>query len=51
MMSMKRVTSKSFYHYEDDQLVNKLMLIQDFDGLDEEAQYAFRELQSAGTIS
>jgi len=51
MMSMTRVTSKSFYHYEDDQLVNKLMLIQDFDGLDEEAQYAFRELQSAGTIS
>ena len=51
MMSMTRVTSKSFYHYADDQLVNKLMLIQDFDGLDEEAQYAFRELQSAGTIS
>ena len=51
VMSMTRVTSKSFYHYQDDELVNKLMLIQDFDGLDEEAQYAFRELQSAGTIS
>jgi energy-coupling factor transporter ATP-binding protein EcfA2 len=51
VMSMTRVTSKSFYHYQGDDLVNKLMLIQDFDGLDEEAQYAFRELQSAGTIS
>ncbi|HXA02804.1 MAG TPA: hypothetical protein VNW99_12495 [Cytophagaceae bacterium] len=51
VMSMTRVTSKSFYHYSKDQLVDKLMLIQDFDGLDEEAQYAFRELQSAGNIS
>lgn len=51
VMSMTRVTSKSFYHYSNDELVNKLMLIQDYDGLDEEAQYAFRELQSAGTVS
>lgn len=51
VMSMTRVTSKSFYHYTREELVDKLMLIQDFDGLDEEAQYAFRELQSAGTIS
>jgi energy-coupling factor transporter ATP-binding protein EcfA2 len=51
VMSMTRVTNKSFYHYSKDELVDKLMLIQDFDGLDEEAQYAFRELQSAGNIS
>lgn len=51
VMSMTRVTSKSFYHYNKDELVDKLLLIQDFDGLDEEAQYAFRELQSAGNIS
>ena len=51
VMSMTRVTSKSFYHYNKDELMDKLMLIQDFDGLDEEAQYAFRELQSAGNIS
>lgn len=50
VMSMTRVTSKSFYHYNKEELVDKLMLIQDFDGLDEEAQYAFRELQSAGNI-
>jgi len=51
VLSMTRVTSKSFYHYSQEELVDKLMLIQDFDGLDEEAQYAFRELQSSGTIS
>ncbi len=51
VMSMTRVTSKSFYNYSKDELVDKLLLIQDFDGLDEEAQYAFRELQSAGNIS
>lgn len=51
VISMTRVTSKSFYHYNKDELVDKLLLIQDFDGLDEEAQYAFRELQSAGNIS
>ncbi|MFA6925313.1 MAG: hypothetical protein WC223_13790, partial [Bacteroidales bacterium] len=51
VMSMTRVTSKSFYHYTKEELVDKLMLIQDYDGLDEEAQYAFRELQSAGVIS
>lgn len=51
ILSMTRVTSKSFYHYNKDELVNKLILIQDYDGLDEEAQYAFRQLQSAGNIS
>jgi hypothetical protein len=51
VISMTRVTSKSFYHYTKDELVDKLILIQDYDGLDEEAQYAFRELQSAGNIS
>ncbi len=51
VLSMTRVTSKSFYHYGKDELVDKLILIQDYDGLDEEAQYAFRELQSAGSVS
>lgn len=51
ILNMTRVTSKSFYHYKDDELIRKLVLIQDFDGLDEEAQYAFREMQSAGFVS
>ncbi len=51
VISMTRITSKSLYHYANDELVDKLVLVQDWDGLDEEAQYAFRELQSAGSIS
>lgn len=51
VLSLTRVTSKSFYYYIHGELMNKLLLIQDFDGLDDEAQYAFRELQSAGSVS
>jgi hypothetical protein len=47
VMNMTRITSKSLYHYRDKELINKLIIIQDFDGLDEEAQFAFREMQSA----
>lgn len=47
VMNMTRITSKSLYHYRDKELMNKLIIIQDFDGLDEEAQFAFREMQSA----
>lgn len=47
VMNMTRITSKSLYHYRDKELTNKLIVIQDFDGLDEGAQYAFREMQSA----
>jgi hypothetical protein len=51
VISMTRVTSKSFYYFTRGELVDKLILIQDYDGLDEEAQYAFRELQSSGIVS
>ncbi|CAG5081259.1 helix-turn-helix domain-containing protein [Parvicella tangerina] len=51
VMNMTRVTSKSFYHYTNNELIDKLIVIQDFDGLDEEAQFAFREMQSAKYLS
>lgn len=51
VLNITRVSSKSFYHYSNDELVNKVLLIQDFEGLNEEAEYAFRELQSAGSIT
>ncbi|MCW8896567.1 MAG: hypothetical protein OQJ96_05970 [Flavobacteriales bacterium] len=51
VLSLTRVTSKSFYHYGEGELQNKLLLIQDYDGLDTDAQYAFREMQSAGELS
>lgn len=47
VMNLTRVTSKSLYHYQGKELMSKLILIQDFDGLDEDAQFAFREMQSA----
>ncbi|MFW0739943.1 hypothetical protein [Flavobacterium sp. T12S277] len=47
VMNMTRITSKSLYHYRDKELMNKLIIVQDFDGLDEEAQFAFREMQTA----
>ncbi len=51
VISLSRVTSKSLYHYTSDELVNKLVLVQDFDGLSGEALYGFRELQSHGELS
>lgn len=40
------ITSKSLYYCSDKQLNNKLFVIQDFDGLDDEAKLALREIQS-----
>lgn len=51
LLNMTRITSKSLYHYKNEDLINKLVLIQDIDGLDEEAMFAFREMQSAGFVS
>lgn len=51
VISLTRVTSKSLYYYSDEDLSRKLVLLQDFTGLDDESMYAFRELQSAGQIS
>ena len=50
LMNLTRITSKSFYYYGDNDLINKLIVIQDYDGLNEEAQYAFREMQSSGYL-
>ena len=51
VLSLSRITSKSLYHIKGDSLKNKLVLIQDFDGLDDEALFAFRELQSFGKLT
>ncbi|MEZ0007943.1 hypothetical protein ABH942_003329 [Flavobacterium sp. 28YEA47A] len=40
------ITSKSLYYCSDKQLNNKLLVIQDFDGLDDDAKFALREIQS-----
>lgn len=51
VVSLTRATSKSLYHFTKDELVGKLLLVQDFDGFDEQAKFAFRELQSAANIT
>lgn len=46
-----RVTDSSFYNYGPYELQNKLICLEDFDGMREEAQLAFRELQSREMLS
>ena len=46
-----RVTEGSFYNYGLRDLQNKLICLEDLDGMKEEAYLAFRELQSRGMIS
>ena len=46
-----RVTDSSFYNYGAYELQNKLICLEDFDGMREEAQLAFRELQSRELLS
>ena len=50
-ISLTRVTESSFYNYDRYELQNKLIGMEDFDGLEEKAELAFRELQSKGMIS
>ncbi len=46
-----RVTDSSFYNYGMYELQNKLICLEDLDGMKEEAQLAFRELQSREMLS
>lgn len=46
VIRLTRVTESSFYNYGEYDLRNKLVVIEDYDGLKEEAELAFRELQS-----
>lgn len=51
VLDFTRITSKSLYHYKEKELTDKLIVLQDFDGLDEDAEYAFREMQSNKQLS
>ena len=46
-----RVTDKSFYNYGEHDLCNCGIILEDYDGLTEEAELAWRELQSNGKLS
>lgn len=41
-----RITEKSLYNYGEFDLVNILIVLEDYDGMKEEAEFAWRELQS-----
>ena len=41
-----RITEKSLYNYGEFDLVNILIILEDYDGMKEEAEYSWRELQS-----
>jgi len=50
-ISLTRVTESSFYNYGKHELSHKLIGLEDYDGLGEDAELAFRELQSKGKLS
>jgi energy-coupling factor transporter ATP-binding protein EcfA2 len=51
VIRLTRVSDKGFYNYPEKYLKNKLISLEDVDGLGEEATFAFRELQSNGELN
>ena len=45
-----RLSEKVLYNFPENYLTNKLIAIEDADGMGEDAEYAFRELQSGGEL-
>jgi DNA primase len=50
-ITLTRVTESSFYNYGEYDLKNKLLCMEDLDGMKDEAFLAFRELQSRGMLN
>lgn len=50
-ITLTRVTENSFYNYGENDLKNKLLCMEDLDGMKDEAFLAFRELQSRGMLT
>lgn len=48
---LTRVSDKVLYNYPENYFVNRLLCLEDIDGLSEEAEFAFRELQSNGELN
>ena len=45
------LSDQALYYYPKDSLIHKLFLVEDLDGMSEDAQYALRELKSKGRLS
>lgn len=48
---LTRVSDKVLYNYPERYFVHRLLCLEDIDGLSEEAEFAFRELQSNGELN
>lgn len=48
---LTRLSDKALYNFPEHYFVNRLLCLEDIDGLSEEAEFAFRELQSNGELS
>lgn len=48
---LTRVSDKVLYNYPERYFMNRLLCLEDIDGLSEEAEFAFRELQSNGELN
>ncbi|MFY0254666.1 CHC2 zinc finger domain-containing protein [Chitinophaga sp. 30R24] len=48
---LTRVSDKVLYNYPEYYFINRLLCLEDIDGLSEEAEFAFRELQSNGELN
>ncbi len=51
VIGLTRITDSSLYNYGEYELQNKLIILEDLDGLKEDAFLAFRELQSRGILT
>lgn len=45
-----RISDKALYNYPKNHFTNRLLIVEDVDGLSEDAEMAFRELQSSGEL-
>ena len=45
-----RISDKALYNYPETYFKNRLLIVEDVDGLSEDAEMAFRELQSSGEL-
>ena len=48
---LTRISDKVLYNYPESYFTNRLLCLEDIDGLSEEAEFAFRELQSNGELN
>jgi len=48
---LTRVSDKVLYNYPEQYFMNRLLCLEDIDGLSEDAEFAFRELQSNGELN